>query len=156
MKVATVKSKRTHLCIRCLIINPATALYRWPGTQIGSLKLCTQNLSAVPGMFNWADVTPITTSPPSSPSLSSPSSANTSARLFTNHNLDINLLSSWLQISVVTQPCSTLPCFWAPAVLYLTERRGLKESNRKSKENTFAPFWCIKYARKIQLPRNLI
>jgi len=57
MKIAIVKSKRTHSCIGCLIANPATAdrttdLACREAHWSGALRASCTTL----GTFSWADV----------------------------------------------------------------------------------------------------
>lgn len=111
-------------------------LYHWPGMQVQSLKLCTKNLMHHAGnvQLSW---THITTSPPSSPSLSSPQFSKYLCKALYKpppRQIEISLKQLASHFRAATQPFSNLPCFWATAVLFWTRRRGLKESNRKSWE----------------------
>lgn len=155
MKVAILKYQTTHSCITSLIVKPAAAgPYRWPGVQMCSLKLCAHTRVHRAGSVQLSCCDTDNHCPSIFLFPFFPYSGKYLCKAFYK---SLSRYKSPKQFAsnfrVVAQPCSALPYFWATAVLYLTERRRLKEG---AKKKTFATFWCVKYSGKMQIPENAV
>lgn len=109
-----------------------SGLYRSPGAQMCSLKLCThtrvhQAASVQLSCCDTDNHCPSIFLFPFFPY----SSKYLCKALYKSLSRYKSLKQFASNFRVVAQPCSALPYFWATAVLYLTERRRLKEGAKK-------------------------
>lgn len=110
----------------------SSGLYQWPGMQMCSLKVWTHILvhHAASVQLNCSDTD--NHLPSIFPFPFFPHFSKYLCKAFYKSLSRYKSLKQFASnFRVVTQPCSTLPCFWATAVFCLTGRKRLKEAAKE-------------------------